>query len=377
LALPSAIAQAGTVDPIGPINSLTVSPDLNCQVDLVGSGPVFRSGNACGTLVVAHANLYLPSSMPIGGGGAANGKAWIPASQEIQGNGSPNNPYFITTRVLGWGVSVTQADRYVDGETSYTTTIQITNTADVSTTVQLYRLADCEFGSSRLSYGQYDSANRAVTCRAPGSTGAYSAKAQAVQFSASGSHHIYGTPAELWQAVDQRQQLPDRVSGGTTQAIDGAIGLSWSRQLEPGQTATFTMRTTFQAEIVPPVTPTSPPPTSAEPQPSADPPVVTQPTRRPVQPNPYQPGLVVGDPAQADPSDLIDPVLPASPSASDRTTVIMTPSPSGSSSATPPPAGPGGLKGFLTSPWFYGLAVVLLGGGAAGALVLRRHGDHE
>ncbi|MDR1078426.1 MAG: hypothetical protein LBL55_07185, partial [Propionibacteriaceae bacterium] len=309
LVLPASAAQAGTIDPIGPINSLTVSADLNCQVDLIGSGAAFRSGNACGTLVAAHDMLYKPDSLPIGsGGGAASSRSWTPVSQEIKGNGSPNNPYFITTRVQGWGVGVVQADRYVDGEVSYTTTIQITNLADTGTVIQLYRLADCDFNPSHLSYGQYDSANRVVTCRAPGSTGAYSAKARAIQFSGSGSHYIYGAPAELWQSVDQRQQLPDRVTGGTTQAIDGAIGLSWSRTLEPGQTATFTMRTTFQAEVAPPTTPTPPPATSAAP--TTAPPATTSPTWRPTSSGNRYP---VGQTVQIEQPDLNDPEVSEGP----------------------------------------------------------------
>ncbi|MDR1214558.1 MAG: hypothetical protein LBK54_10840 [Propionibacteriaceae bacterium] len=373
--LPISAAQAGTVDPIGPINSLTISTDLNCQVDLVGSGAAFRSGNACGTLVAAHDMLYKPASLPIGSGSSASSRNWIPISQEIKGNGSPNNPYFINTLTSGWGVSVLQSDRYVDGETSYTTTIQITNTADAGTVIQLYRLADCDFSPSHLSYGQYDSANRVVTCRAPGSTGAYSAKARAIQFSGSGSHYIYGAPAELWQSVDQRQQLPDRVTGGTTQAIDGAIGLSWSRTLEPGQIATFTMRTTFQAEVSPPVTPTPPPssPTTTAP---VDPPPATNPTRRPTVPGNYPPA---GQIVQVEPPAVVDSELPIAPPSTTGPTIIMTPSPSASASATAEPLDPdsGGLKGFLTSPWFYVLAGLLLAGGAGGAVVLRRHGDHE
>src|SRR5712691_8125814 len=106
LALSSTAAAASIVS-AGPLTSITISPDLNCNVLHTGDTlPERYQGTACGTLAVdqSSATLYGPLSIPAGGA-ATPRTAFTPISQVgPTGTGISLDPFKIVT-VAGLGVS--------------------------------------------------------------------------------------------------------------------------------------------------------------------------------------------------------------------------------------------------------------------------------
>src|SRR3954471_20709862 len=79
----SSPASASSIVSAGPLTSITISPDLNCNVLHTGdASPEWFGGTACGTLAVdqSTATLYGPLSIPAGGG-ATPRTAFTPISQ--------------------------------------------------------------------------------------------------------------------------------------------------------------------------------------------------------------------------------------------------------------------------------------------------------
>jgi hypothetical protein len=395
LSLTGSPAAAATVSGGGYIASLTTSPDLNCGVEIQGHGQAFFGGVACGTVLSAHGKIYQPSYLPIGNASASLAGPWSTVSQTMTGSGSPGDPYVILTTVMGWGITVTQADRYVAGEASYQTTYQVTNTATVGTSIQLYHVGDCDFETTRSSYGEFDGNLRMVTCRAPASDGSYSSKAQGTQFTGVGSHYFYGVASDLWNTINARSALPDTIGAGTARAIDGVIGLSWDKWLDPDQSATFTMRSVFQPAVGVPAPP-DPPPSArpTPPRPTTDP--GGQPTGgQPVNPppggsgsstsRPYVPS--VPGPGASAPSATVEPTADTTSEATATATATPTASPApvsptepGPTSEPSPSEGPDSEGGepddraALAAPLLYGGLGALAVAGFAGVMLLRRHG---
>ncbi|MDR1264553.1 MAG: hypothetical protein LBK42_03030 [Propionibacteriaceae bacterium] len=379
LAWAAAPAQAASVAGRGDIAEVAVSPDLNCGLSLNGFGQAFVNGNGCGTVVASHGNISRPSSLPVGQPPAAS-SSWVVSSQVTGGSGSRSDPFTITTVVRAWGLVATQVDVFAADESYYQTTLTVANTAQQATNLVVYHLASC----AGQSYGEWAS-GVTVGCRA--ATGsAYDSRAQGIQFSSVNASGLYGSSADLWSAVEARRLFAN--SAGSGAAGDGAIGLSWSTQLDAldalgncprgGRcSASFTMTTAFQRPVV-------------EPQP---------------QPEVVNPSANVGQPAQANPVAPVNqaPVNqvptnqnPADDDAADPQEADPSPTPSPSptlakpgplgaaaSSATPTPVSPQGETGqsvgqrLLDSPWSYAAVGVLGLGGFASASVLRRHGRPE
>jgi hypothetical protein len=385
-------ASAASVAGGGYVVSVTTSTDLNCGADVQNQGQAFAGGLACGTIVAAHGKILQPATLPIGSSSASLGIPWAPVSQAISGSGSASDPYVILTTVMGWGIKVTQADRFVAGEASFQTTYQITNTAASGTSLQLYHVGDCSFAGGYATYGEYDANLRMVTCRKPAADGSYSSKAAGTQFAGVGARYFYGTASDMWTSINSRSPLPDSIGPGANRAIDGVLGVGWDKWLEAGQSATFTMRSVFQPEVG--VPPTEPPPPSPPPSPPPPPSGGDQPTapNRPYYPGPGSSGSSGGDsywPNQIIEPDPIESSATPTPSAEPTATPTGSPSPRPSASPTSasptqsrtpgptPDPGDDDGGGFLTSPLLYLGIGVLSAGGFAGVFLLRRHGQPE
>src|SRR5438093_12080127 len=138
----SSTASASSIVSAGPLTSITISPDLNCDVLHTGdASPEWFGGTACGTLAVdqSTATLYGPLSIPAGGA-ASPRTAFTPISQVgPTGTGTSLDPFKIVT-VAGLGVSgltITQTDLYIVGQESYRTDVQISNSNLTSRSVRL------------------------------------------------------------------------------------------------------------------------------------------------------------------------------------------------------------------------------------------------
>src|SRR4051812_12666035 len=162
------IATSATITSAGPLPSITISDDLNCDVRHTGdTSPEFFGSTACATLVVVNGTLYGPLAIPFGSA-ASPRTTYTPVSQTgPTGSGTDADPFRIVTVVDAGasGVRLTQTDTYVVGSESYRTDIALSRTAPVpNPTVRLYRAGDCFLQDSDEGFGQVDTTTGAVSC---------------------------------------------------------------------------------------------------------------------------------------------------------------------------------------------------------------------
>jgi hypothetical protein len=266
------------------IAAVRITDSLNCALDLGAYGTAFHGTTGCGTVVLAHGHTYAPAALPVAGT-PSDYTAWQHVSQETSGSGSAADPYKIVTTVIGWGIRVTQTDTFAADDSLYSTSIHVENQADQATDLQVYHLAQCA-GST---YGEIDGLH--VTCRA--ANGAYSSKLQGVQFSGGRAQLFFGTGADAWATIRAGSTFDGTAGPGTSQAINGVLGISWkSVRLQPvgqtGATADFTMQTTFQRSLLGPPASATPAPATSAAEPEPDPPAANEPAASQPAPSPSQ-----------------------------------------------------------------------------------------
>jgi uncharacterized repeat protein (TIGR01451 family) len=242
LALSSA-ASASSIASAGPLTSITISPDLNCNVFHTGDfSPEWFGGTACGTLAVdeSTATLYGPLSIPAGGG-ASPRTAFTPISQVgPTGIGTSLDPFKIVT-VAGLGVSgltITQTDSYVIGQESYRTDVQISNSNLTSRPVRVYAAGDCYLQSSDFGFGRVDGS--AIACTA---TSDPASRIEQLFPLTSGSSYMEARYSTMWSQIGAQAAGPNTCICATLE--DNAILLSWDVTVPGAGSATVSHLTTF------------------------------------------------------------------------------------------------------------------------------------
>jgi len=253
LALSSA-ASASSIASAGPLTSIAISPDLNCNVFHTGDfSPEWFGGTACGTLAVdeSTATLYGPLSIPAGGG-ASPRTAFTPISQVgPTGTGTSLDPLKIVT-VAGLGVSgltITQTDSYVVGQESYRTDVQISNSNLTSRSVRLYAAGDCYLQSSDYGYGRVDGS--AIACTA---TSDPASRIEQLYPLTSGSSYMEARYSTMWSQIGAQAAGPNTCICATLE--DNAILLSWDVTVPGAGSATVSHLTTFSPLGVAPLSTT-------------------------------------------------------------------------------------------------------------------------
>jgi uncharacterized repeat protein (TIGR01451 family) len=241
----SADASAADIASAGPLTLVQTTPDLNCAVDHVGdSAGEFYEDTACGTFVTDGTNLYGPDDIPAGDSATdvAGYVAWTPVSQTgPSGTGTGSDPYTIVTTVTGGPFTVVQTDTYVVGQESYATSVQVTSSSAVNAIV--YRAGDCYLQGSDDGLGLLGPGN-APSCKAqPGS--ADPDRIEQWYPLTPGSNYIVDNYDTVWEAVGSMQPFPDTVETGNDSPYDNGGGLSWSRSIAAGASATFAHLTLF------------------------------------------------------------------------------------------------------------------------------------
>jgi len=239
----SSTASASSIVSAGPLTSITISPDLNCNVLHTGDAfPEWFAGTACGTLAVdqSTATLYGPLSIPAGGG-ATPRTAFTPISQVgPTGTGTSFDPFKIVT-VVGLGVSgltITQTDSYVVGQESYRTDVQISNSNLTSRSVRLYAAGDCYLQNSDYGYGRVDGS--AIACTATSNPGS---RIEQLFPLTSGSSYMEAIYSTMWSQIGAQAAGPNTCICAILE--DNAILLSWDVTVPGGGSATVSHLTTF------------------------------------------------------------------------------------------------------------------------------------
>ena len=255
LVLPTVAHAAQMESTEGPLVSITISPDLNCDVRYEGdSAPSWFAGTACGTFVSFDGALYGPATVPFGSGatGAAGYTPFTPVSQTaVTGDGTAASPFTITTVVaLGaTGIQLTQVDTYVVGMESYRTDVTLRNGSGAAIDALVYRGGDCYLQDSDSGLGDVLPGGAPV-CRAlPGS--ADPNRIIAFQPLTAGSRYIEAFYYDVWSAIGSQTPLPNTVV--TDHEHDNGIALSWSLGVAASASATVSHLTVFSPTGATPV----------------------------------------------------------------------------------------------------------------------------
>ena len=238
----SAAGGAAEIDSSGPLTRVIVTPDLNCQVAHEADSELELFGGdlgACGTFLALDGTLYGPAEVPSG----VSATPWTPVSQSaVSGSGTSGDPFRIVTVVAApdAGVRIEQTDSYVVGMQSYRTDVSVVNVGSAGLSGVLYRYGDCflqgdDSGFSRLDGG------------APACVAGYESNSRIEQWLplTPGNQWFAGDYYEGWADVAQGQPLPNTCKCSETDPFDNGAGISWTLNVSPGATATFSQETFF------------------------------------------------------------------------------------------------------------------------------------
>jgi len=239
----SSTASASSIVSVGPLTSITISPDLNCNVLHTGdTWPEWYQGTACGTLAVdqSTATLYGPLSIPAGGA-AVPRTAFTPISQVgPTGTGTSLDPFKIVT-VVGLatsGLTITETDSYVVGQESYRTDVQISNSNLTSRSVRLYAAGDCYLQSSDYGFGRVD--GNAIACTA---TSNPASRIEQLFPLTPGSSYMEARYSTMWSQIGAQAAGPNTCICATFE--DNGILLSWDVTVPGAGSTTVSHLTTF------------------------------------------------------------------------------------------------------------------------------------
>lgn len=223
--------------------SVTISPDLNCDVQTnVDANGSFFGDDACATLFSVDGTMYGPANIPAGPGFGN----LTPVSQNTSGDGTESSPTVVTTVVdLGsTGITATETDTWAVGATSFTTSVEVDNGDSTAHSVIVYRAGDCYFNDSDAGFGEVGGLAGlpagAVACRSAFSTtNAEFPGNRMMEWvpQTPGNTYVEDEYANMWSAVGTGGDLPDNCL--CTTFIDNGMALAWSGTLGAGASASY------------------------------------------------------------------------------------------------------------------------------------------
>lgn len=230
-------ATPGVIDSNGPLSTIKTTPDLNCDVRHVSdTSSEFFGETACGTLVAAGGELWGPEEIPAGES-AAPRTPFTPVSQiGPTGLGTAADPFKVVTVVdAGSELRLTQIDTYVVGESSYQTTVRVQNIGSDAVSAIIYRAGDCYLDNSDEGLGEIS--DDSVACKSPGN------RVEKWIPITPGSKHYEAYYDQVWSVIGSQQPFDN--SCRCEENIDNGAGLSWTLNINAGQTSAVTHRTAF------------------------------------------------------------------------------------------------------------------------------------
>jgi uncharacterized repeat protein (TIGR01451 family) len=236
-------AYAASIGSAGPLTTITISPDLNCDVRHAGdSAPEWFGTTACGTLAVdqSTSTLYGPANIPAGSA-ASPRTAFTPVSQTgPSGSGTSADPFTVVTVVsLGTsGLTITQTDSYVVGQESYRTDVQIANSNASARSVRLYSAGDCFLQNSDVGFGRVDGA--AIACTATEDPGS---RIEQLDPLTAGSSYMEAFYSTIWGRIGSQLAGPNTCDCAVNE--DNGILLSWDVTVPAGGSTLVSHLTTF------------------------------------------------------------------------------------------------------------------------------------
>ena len=226
----------------GPLTRIIVNNTLSCQVahrdddqfEFYSPSDVFGD---CGTFVALGGSVYGPE------GGPATQIPWQSVSQTpVAGNGTGGDPFRIVTVVdiAEAGLRIQQTDGYVVGSQSYRTDVQISNVGNAIQTGVVYRGGDCYLQGDDAGFVRVDGG--APACIVDPQLGR---RIEQWLPLTPDSHYFAGGFSEVWSLITSAANFPDTCECQAEFTFDNGAGLSWSINVAPGQSATYSHETFF------------------------------------------------------------------------------------------------------------------------------------
>jgi hypothetical protein len=215
---------------------------LSCQVEYAGDPEYefYPSGSTegdCGTFVALGGSVWGPS-----GASATLTTFTIVSQSPVTGSGTLTDPYRVVTVVdiPEAALRITQTDSYATGSRAYRTDVEIANTGNAIQTGVLYRAADCYLQGDDAGFVRVEGGSPA--CIVDPALGRRVEQWLPITV---GSHYFAGNYGEVWSRIDSQAQFPDTCACTEQFTFDNGAGLSWSFNIGPGTTATFSHETFF------------------------------------------------------------------------------------------------------------------------------------
>ena len=225
----------------GPLLYIDTGASLSCAVEYEGDDlGSFFADFGCGTFAAVGGDLYGPERISGSGNPPQPRTTFTSRTQStVTGTGTFDDPFRLTTGVDlgGTGVSLAQADQYVQGEESYRTDLTLSNASGSPRTVTLYRAGDCQLGDFDTGLGRLDPVTGGAACVA--------ANGRILEWLplSVGSSPFEGGADDVWAAIAAQQ--PFDGSCRCDEDIDNGAGLSWTITLAPGEARTVSHLTVF------------------------------------------------------------------------------------------------------------------------------------
>src|SRR5262249_29671030 len=149
-----------TIVTAGPIEALTVGPDLACQVTYQNDAtfefyPPDTSPGDCGTFVTVDDVLYAPDFQAHGTTATGRSDApalLVPSGKSRTGPGTDASPSVTTTDATAAGgtIAIQQRTSYVAGQSSYRVDLAVRNLTGAPHAVRVYPAGDCYASGSDI-----------------------------------------------------------------------------------------------------------------------------------------------------------------------------------------------------------------------------------
>jgi hypothetical protein len=238
----------------GPLNKIAIGTDLSCQLQHVGDTsfefyPPSATPGDCGTFVSVDGTLFAPDFANHDGTATSGLGSYTPftgvSQSPVGGAGTTASPRTVTTTgdAGGSGLRVTETDTYVNGQESYRTDVNISNSGGSAKSGILYRAGDCYLQNTDNGFGFSGSPNGSIGCSANANNTPPGRIEQWVPITGGDTWTEDGY-SDVWGKIGAQTPFANDCVH-CADLTDNGAGLSWTFTVNPGQSVTFAHYTTF------------------------------------------------------------------------------------------------------------------------------------
>ncbi len=217
------LAAFATITSTGPLTSISLGRNLECQVELAGVPQIFDGGplGSCTTGLVGVDLAQVSQTV-------------------VEGSGTPGSPYMVVTQMSnGSGITLERTDTYVTGERFWQSQVRVSNGSSTDFSGVLWHGLDCLVAGNDAGYGFFAAATGAVYCAEHQAGGDIMLGLEPIS---GGSNYHSG---DFGIATNPGPSGFGNTCSGDL--IDNGVGLSWPVSVPAETNVTRSFVTTFEA----------------------------------------------------------------------------------------------------------------------------------